>query len=99
MDNFILFMADITLKQFRTILHSVTRLHIIYLKEIVNNILKSVIKLSREDTLFLRRGRHFLRKNTRRGALLCSLVKHYKILYRVIQIAKSKLTSLLKRLY
>ena len=85
-------MSDITLKQFRTILHSITRLQIRYLKEIVNNILKSVIQLSREDKLFLRRGRHFLRKFTRRGASRCSLVKHYKILYRVIQIAKSELT-------
>ena len=92
MDNFILFMADIKLNQFRKILHSVTRQQIRYLKEIVNNILRSVVPLSQEDKLFLKRGRHFLRKFTRRGASRCLLVKHYKILHRVIKVAKSELT-------
>lgn len=92
MDNFILFMADISLKQFRAILHTVTRQQIRYLKEVVDNILKSVIQLTREDKLFLKRGRHFLRKFTRRGASRCSLVRHYKLLHRVIKLTKTALT-------
>ena len=59
MDNFVLFMADVSLKQFKEFLAIITRQQIQYLKEISNNILQSVIQLTREDKLLLKRGRHF----------------------------------------
>ena len=92
MDNFVLFMADISLKQFKEFLTIITRQQIQYLKEIANNILKSVIQLTREDKLLLKRGRHFLRKFTKRGASKCSIVKNYKILHKIINITKTALT-------
>ena len=92
MDNFVLFMADISLKQFKEFLNIITRKQIQYLKEISNNILKSVIKLTREDKILLKRGRHFLRKFTKRGASKCSIVKNYKILHKIISITKKELT-------
>ena len=86
MDNFVLFMADVSLKQFKEFLAIITRQQIQYLKEISNNILQSVIQLTREDKLLLKRGRHFLRKFTKRGASKCSIVKNYKILHKIITI-------------
>ena len=92
MDNFVLFMADVSLKQFKEFLTIITRQQIQYLKEISNNILQSVIQLTREDKLLLKRGRHFLRKFTKRGASKCSIVKNYKILHKIISITKKELT-------
>ena len=92
MDNFVLFMADVSLKQFKEFLKIITRQQINYLKEIANNILQSVIKLTREDKLVLKRGRHFLRKFTRRGASKCLIVKNYKIIHKIIKITKEALT-------
>ena len=92
MDNFVLFMADFSLKQFKEFLVIITRQQIQYLKEISNNILQSVIQLTREDKLLLKRGRHFLRKFTKRGASKCAIVKNYKILHRIISITKKELT-------
>ena len=85
-------MADISLKQFKEFLNIITRKQIQYLKEISNNILKSVIQLTREDKLLLKRGRHFLRKFTKRGESKCSIVKNYKILHKIINITKNALT-------
>ena len=92
MDNFVLFMADVSLKQFKEFLTIITRQQIQYLKEISNNILQSVIQLTKEDKLLLKRGRHFLRRFTKRGASKCSIVKNYKILHKIISITKKELT-------
>lgn len=92
MDNFVLFIADISIKQFKEFLSIISRQQIQYLKEISTNILKSVIQLTREEKLILKRGRHFLRKFTRRGASKCTIVKNYKILHKIVTITKKALT-------
>ena len=91
MDNFILFMTDINEKQFKSILNTLTRTQIKYIKEVVNNILQSVIPLTQEDKKYLTKRRHFLRSLIHRGATRQQLVKEFRVLYRLLKITRRHL--------
>ena len=92
MENFISFMSDIKASQFKNFLCHFNRIQIRFLKEIINNILKGVIELKEVDRAVLRKKRHFLRKLVARGTSKHDIVKQYKILHKILLIAKEYLS-------
>ena len=92
MDNVVLFLNDVSSRQFKYIIPSFSQQQIKYIKEIINNILKSVIQLSETDKLFLKKSRHFLRRFIRRGTSKTELVRHSNVLHTIIKIAKKTLS-------
>ena len=92
MDIFVLFMGEIELKQFKDILNTLTRTQIKYLKEIVHNILQGTLPLSEDDKNILKKRRHFLRTFVARGASRSKLVREFRVLHRIVHLAKKHLT-------
>ena len=92
--GFLLYLADLTLSQLKTVVKSLTRNQLKAVKELFVNILKGNVHLDTKSRKALAPYKKFLRQLARKGIAKCKLSKTCTILLNVLKAAKQSIESL-----
>lgn len=92
--RFLLFLADLSLKQITKFTKRLSRDQLKAVRELIFNLLKGRVPIDREALDSLTPHKRFLRELAYRGIQRCRMNKYCKVLLKVLKLAKPFLESI-----
>lgn len=94
MKSFLQFLTELTLRQLKAVLSTVTRKQILALREVATNAIRGNLDLSEETLKKLKSFKKFLRDFAIRGVKRCVLSKRCKAIYLLLRATKEAIEEL-----
>lgn len=92
--NFLRFLADVPLRQLKSLVKTFSRSQVKAIREVVFNVLRGQVKLTPETKKALQPYKKFLRQLAYKGVKKCKLNRNCRVLLNVLKAAKDTVESL-----